>query len=247
MRFAFLVLLLISNRSEAAELRVLAIGATAPTLQRVIPEFERASGHRVVASFGPPGPMIEKIASGEVIDAIFISGPRYDDLVKSRAIDAGLVVARFGVGIGIPKGAAKPDVSTAEALKNTLLSAKALGGLGFDNGSVGTETLIGFHKLGIADQLVPKYRVYPNGMSVVQALVRHEIDFGFSVFADMAASKEIDYAGPYPPGIQTYVPIYATVRIGTPNEAAVKSLIELVRSKATAEFLKENWLLPASD
>jgi hypothetical protein len=50
--------------------------------------------------------MIEKIASGENIDAVFISGPRYDDLVKSRAIDAGVVIARFGVGIGIPKGGA---------------------------------------------------------------------------------------------------------------------------------------------
>jgi ABC-type molybdate transport system substrate-binding protein len=138
-------------------------------------------------------------------------------------------------------------VSTAEALKSALLSAKVLGGLGFDNGSVGTETLIGFRKLGIADQLVPKYRVYPTGVSVVQALVRREIDFGFGVFAVMAASKEIDYAGPYPQGIQTYVPIYAAVRVGTTNEAAVKSFIELVRSKATAEFLKDNWLLPASD
>jgi hypothetical protein len=61
----------------------------------------------------------------------------------------------------------------------------------------------------------------------------------------MAAAKAIDYAGPYPPAIQTYAPIHATMRIGTKNEAAVRGFLDLVRSKATPGFLKENYLFPA--
>lgn len=153
--------------------------------------------------------------------------------------------AQLGVGIGIPKGSAKPDVSTADALKRTLLAARSIGGLASNNGSIGTETYIGFRKLGIADQMTPKYQIYPNGISVVRALVKGEIELGFSVVADMAAAKAIDYAGPYPPAIQTYAPIHATMRIGTKNEAAVRGFLDLVRSKATPGFLKENYLFPA--
>jgi molybdate transport system substrate-binding protein len=234
-----------ATQSHAAEIKVLAVGATAPALKRIIPEYEKATGNKVVVWFGPPAPFVEKISKGETVDAVFISGPRYDDLVKSGAIDAGTIFAQLGVGIGIPKGSAKPDVSTADALRRTLLAAKSIGGLASNNGSIGTETYIGFRKLGIADQMTPKYRIYPNGISVVRALVKGEIELGFSVVADMAAAKEIDYAGPYPPAIQTYAPIHATMRIGTKNEAAVGGFLDLVRSKATPGFLEENYLFPA--
>ncbi|HEY6619204.1 MAG TPA: substrate-binding domain-containing protein [Steroidobacteraceae bacterium] len=234
-----------ASQSHAAEIKVFAVGATAPALKRIIPEYEKATGNKVVVWFGPPAPFVGKISKGETVDAVFISGPRYDDLVKSGAIDAGTIFAQLGVGIGIPKGSAKPDVSTADALKRTLLTARSIGGLASNNGSIGTETYIGFRKLGIADQMTPKYRIYPNGISVVRALVKGEIELGFSVVADMAAAKGIDYAGPYPPAIQTYAPIHATMRIGTKNEAAVRGFLDLVRSKATPGFLKENYLFPA--
>lgn len=243
----FSLICLNANQSRAGEIKVLAVGATAPALKRIIPEYEKATGNNVVAWFGPPAPIVEKISKGENVDAVFISGPRYDDLVKSGAIDIGTIFAQLGVGIGIPKGPAKPDVSTADALKRTLLAAKSIGGLAPNNGSIGTETYIGFRKLGIADQMSPKYRIYPNGISVVRALAKGEIELGFSVVADMAAAKEIDYAGPYPPGVQTYAPIHATIRIGTANDAATRAFLDLVRSKATPEFLKENWLFPAKD
>lgn len=135
--------------SYAAEIRVLAVGATAPTLKRIIPEFEKATGNKVVVWFGPPTPIVDKISKGATVDVVFISGPRYDDLVKSGAIDAGTTIARLGVGIGIPKGSPKPDVSNADALKGRLFAAKSIGGLAPNNGSIGTETFIGFRKLGI--------------------------------------------------------------------------------------------------
>ena len=205
---AILVLIGVSffaKNVAAADLRVLAVGATAPTLKRVIPDFEKATNNKVIAWFGPPAPIVDMIAKGDTVDAVFISGPRYDDLVKGGAIETGFVIAKLGVGVGIPKGSQKPDINTPDALKSTLLAAKSIGGLASNNGSIGTETFIGFRKLGIEEQMVPKYHIYPNGISVVQALVKGEIEMGFSVVADMAATNEIDYAGPYPPGIQTYV------------------------------------------
>jgi len=234
-------------QSFAAEIKILAIGATAPALKQIIPEFEKASGEKVTAWFGPPGQIVDKITSGETVDLVFVDGPRYDDLVKSGAIDTGIVIARLAVGIGIPKGSIKPDVSTADALKRTLLAAKSVGGLPSNNGSIGTAVFAGFRKLGIEDQIVPKYHIYPNGISVVQALTKGEIELGFSVIADMAAAPDIDYAGPYPPGIQSYRPIHATMRIGSSNEGAVKSFLDLVRNSATPDFLRKNWLFPAED
>ena len=233
-----------ATQSSAAEIKVLAVGATAPALKRIIPEYEKATGNKVAVWFGPPAPFVDKLSKGEIVDAVFISGPRYDDLVKSGAIDAGSIFAQLGVGIGIPKGPTKPDVTTADALKRTLLAAKSIGGLAPNNGSIGTETYIGFRKLGIADQMTAKYHIYPNGISVVRALTKGEIELGFSVVADMAAAKEIDYDGSVSARDTTYAPIHATMRIGTANEPAVRGFLDLVRSKATPEFLKENYPLP---
>ena len=101
---------LFAKNLAAAEIRVLAVGATAPTLKRVIPEFENATDNKVIAWFGPPAPIVDQISKGDTVDAVFISGPRYDDLVKSGAIEAGTIIAKLGVGVGIPKGSPKPDM-----------------------------------------------------------------------------------------------------------------------------------------
>jgi Bacterial extracellular solute-binding protein len=129
---AILVLIggsLFAKNLAAAELRVLAVGATAPTLKRVIPEFEKATDNKVIVWFGPPAPIVDMIAKGDTVDAVFISGPRYDDLVKNKTIEAGTIIAKLGVGVGVPKGSPRPDITTADSLNRTLVTAKSIGGL----------------------------------------------------------------------------------------------------------------------
>src|SRR5262249_46682324 len=126
--FVFIALCLNALTTEATELRVLAFGAAAPALHRIIPEFERRTGDRVSVWFGPPTPMHAKIKGGEAVDVLFISTRFYDDLLKQGMVEPGfVVVGRFGVGIGIRKGVPKPNLSTTDALKATLLTVKSLG------------------------------------------------------------------------------------------------------------------------
>lgn len=245
--FVLLWAVLIVRPCLSADIKVLAIGATTPTLRSLIPEFERTTGHKVSIWFGPPAPLVQKLAAGEPTDVVLIGSPRYDDLVKAKTIDEGFVLAKFGVGVGYQKGAPKPQIDTPEVLKTTLLAAKSLVGLPFDNGSIGTETMIGFRKLGIADQMIPKYKFVLNGASVVQAIAKGEAELGFSVFADLAGSSEISYAGPYPAEVQTYVDVHASSRIGGPSEAAGREFLQFVRKNATPELLKASWLLPGGN
>jgi len=227
-----------------AELRVLAIGAMAPMLRQLMPEFESSSGNSISAWFGPPAALRDKLMSGEHADIVFTTNPTWDELTKERKIQDGVAVAKAGVGVGIWKGTAKPDLRTADGLKKTLLGAKSIGGGRFDAGSIGTQTLLGFQKLGIVDQVLPKYRFFSSGAALVQALVKHEIEIGLSVVADVAASNEIDYAGPFPPEIQEYILIRAAVTVASTNADAAKAFISFVHRPDRAGTLRAYWLEP---
>jgi len=233
-----------TESAQSAELKVLALGAMAPTLRQLLPEFERSSGLATSAWFGPPAVIREKLITGEYADVVFTAAPSWDELLQARKIQNGLDIAKSGVGVGVRKGAMKPDLRTGEGLKAALLRARSIGGGRFDNGSVGTQTLLGFQKLGIVDQILPKYRFYLTGAALIQALADREIEMGLSVIADMAASKDIDYAGPFPPGIQEYILIRAAVTIGSFNPNGAQTLIEFVRRPARAEFFRAYWLEP---
>jgi molybdate transport system substrate-binding protein len=234
-----------TSQVAAVELKVLSVGAMAPTLRQFMPEFERSSGHFISAWFGPPAAIRDKIIGGEYADIVFTSSPTWDELIQRRMIQDGVVVARAGVGLGIRKGATKPDIRTADRLKKALLDAKSIGGGRFDNGSIGTQTLLGFQKLGIAEQILPKYRVFSGGDALVQALVKDEIEIGLSVVADMAASNGIDYAGPFPPGIQEYIMIRAATTVGSTNVNAAGAFIGFASRPDRSQLLKTHWLEPA--
>jgi molybdate transport system substrate-binding protein len=84
--------------AKTAELKVLAIGAMAPTLRQLMPEFERSSGHLISAWFGPPAAIRDKLISGEYADIVFSIPPTLDELAQQGKIQEGVVIAKAGVG-----------------------------------------------------------------------------------------------------------------------------------------------------
>src|ERR1700675_29787 len=122
-------IVLLHGAADAAEIKVLSTQATEQAYRELVPRFEKESGHKVTTIFTGTLDLQKRIAAGETYDLIIMAGPAIDHFGRSGAIVAGsrVDIAESGVGVGVRAGAPKPDISTTEAFKKTLLAAKSIG------------------------------------------------------------------------------------------------------------------------
>src|SRR6516162_1420200 len=114
--------------ASGAELKVLSAGAMRAALQELAPAFEAASGSKLKIEYSTAGDIEKKVAAGDEIDVAILTKPRVDKLVSEARIVGGSTqtLARAQIGLAVQKGAAKPDISSVEALKKALLNAKSI-------------------------------------------------------------------------------------------------------------------------
>src|SRR5262245_26455670 len=125
---AFLFTVGWSQSAYAAEIRVLCSNGLKAVMEDLAPQFERASGNKVVMTFGLAAEFKQQIEKGESFDLAVLTPPLIDDLIKQGKMtaDSRAVIARTGLGLMIRAGAHKPDVSNTEAFKRSLLGAKSI-------------------------------------------------------------------------------------------------------------------------
>src|SRR5436190_13604429 len=133
----------------AAEIKVLSTQATEEAYKELVPEFEKTSGHKVTTVFTGTLDVQKRVAAGEKYDLLIMAGPAIDDYVKSGTVVAGSRVdlAKSGVAAAVPKGGQKFDISTVDALKKTLQTAKSIG---YSTGPSGVYMMGLFQKLGVS-------------------------------------------------------------------------------------------------
>lgn len=149
--------LLLPMMASAAEINVLAVGATKEAYVELVPEFEKSSGHKVVTTWTGSANIKKQIAAGEVYDLVIVGGPEIDAFIQQGKMVPGSRVdlMKSGVGVGVRAGAPKPDISSSEALKKTVLAAKSIG---YSTGPSGVHVVALFERMGIADQVKPKLK-----------------------------------------------------------------------------------------
>src|SRR6202051_4881112 len=146
--FVALSALLPPGLAGAVEIKVLSTQAPEQAYRELVPKFEKASGHKVTTIFTGTLDVQKRIAAGEAYDLILMAGPAIDDFIKSGAIVPGSRVDIASSG-GVRAGAPKPDISSTEAVKKTLLAAKSIG---YSTGPSGVYLTGLFQRLGVADQ-----------------------------------------------------------------------------------------------
>src|SRR6266446_5209384 len=153
---AAIAAMLATTSVSAAEIKVLASNGVKEALNELAPAFQRASGNKLVITFGLAAALKRQIEAGEAFDLAILPAAGLDDLAKQGKVDAGAraAIARSGVGIGIRKGAPRPDIGTAEALKRTLLSAKSI--TWAKEGASGVYFAGMLERMGIAERMKPK-------------------------------------------------------------------------------------------
>src|SRR5213596_4259118 len=157
--------LLFSGMADAVEINVLSTQATQEAYLELVAQFEKATGHKVATVFTGTVNVQKRLADGEAYDLIIMAGPAIDEQIKLGKALAGSRVdfAKSGTGVAVRKGAAKPDIGSAGALKKTLLAAKSIG---YSTGPSGIYMLSVFEKLGIAGEVKGKLKQTPSGVFV---------------------------------------------------------------------------------
>src|SRR5262249_40938608 len=145
-------LILSAGLAQSAEVKLFASGALKEAYLDLLPDFEKASGHKVTTAWSSSTDIQKRVAAGEAADLVILGKSGTDALVAQGKLVANTatVFARSAIYVAVRAGAPRPDISSADALKKAVLAAKSVG---YSEGASGTYLVTMFQKLGIYDQV----------------------------------------------------------------------------------------------
>ena len=224
---------------DAAEIKVFTARAIWTVLEKVGPEFERTTGHKlnVINGYGPV--FLKQIDAGEPFD-VFVSIPAtMDRLFKEGKLiaDSRTNVVRSGTGVEVSAGAPKPDISTVEAFKRALLNAKSIAYLRVG----GVPQLV--ERLGIAEAIKSKV-IIPDTDIVSELVAMGEIELGIAVITQILTTPGVELIGPLPPEIQYYIQFVAGVSANSKAPEAARALIKYLLGPTAVPVIRSQGMEP---
>jgi molybdate transport system substrate-binding protein len=228
--------------TQAAELQVLAGGGIAEPVKVLAAQFEQASGHKLTIRFGTTPELIKMAAAGPFDLGVVPQDVFQDAPTRSRFDPApAQTIARVGIGMAVRAGAPKPDIGTPEALKQTLLKARAIASI---PASATGYLLAGiYEQLGIAEEMKAKTRAQPGPAQIAEAVASGEAELAVFL-TNVLADPRLDLVGPFPREIQREVVYMAGVGGGSRQADAAKEFIAFLRSPTGATVIKSKAMNP---
>ncbi len=221
--------------AQSADIRLLSAGAIKPVMDVLGPQFERATGHRIVAKYGTGPEVLKWIESGEAFDVAIANPPSIDSLIKSGklASSSRAPIGRIGLGVGVRAGAQKPNVSSGEDFKQTLLNSNSVAYIGA--GASGPVFLAMLEKLGIANEM--KNKLKPAGIPQnIAAVANGEVDILVMPIPLILAGSGVEVAGAVPAEYQDYIVLIAGLAPAAGNGAGESLVKHLLSSQADVVF-----------
>ena len=233
---------------SAAEIHVMISGGLSAAYQALVPEFERATGHKVVTSRGPSmGTTVNaipvRLERGEPADVLIMVGYALKDLADKGKVmpNSSVDLAKSPIGIAVKAGAPKPDISSADAVKRALLAAKTIAYSDSASGVyVSTEM---FQKLGIAEQMKDKARKIP-ATPVAEIVAHGDAEIGFQQISELKPVAGVEIVGPLPDELQRITIFSAGIATVSKEPEAGKALIKFLGSPAAREAIVTSGLDP---
>src|SRR5712675_2086915 len=245
---AILSVFLLTVTASAAEVRVMISGGLTAAYKALVPEFERATGHKVLTAYGPSmgtttNAIPVRLERGEPADVLIMVGYALDDLAdKGKVVaDSRVDLVKSPIGIAVKSGAPKPDISSADAVKRALLAAKSIAYSDSASGVyVSTEM---FPRLGIADAMKDKARKIP-AEPVARVVARGDAEIGFQQISELLPVPGIDIVGQLPPELQKITVFSAGIAAVSKEPEAGKALIKFLASPAAAPAIVKSGMEP---
>jgi len=204
------------------------------------PRFEQARGHRLDTEWAGIAAIRKRIGDGEVFDLVVGSEASIDELVGKKRLSGKKNLARAETGVGVRKGARKPDLASVDALKRELRAAKKVG---YSTGPSGVYLAQLFKRWGMEAELAPKLLLAPSGVMVGTFIASGEVEFGFQQKSELLQVPGVEYVGPLPKEIGLITHFTAGVPTSRPDNATVNDWLTFFKSDHSV--LKKHGLVPA--
>jgi molybdate transport system substrate-binding protein len=236
--------------ASAAEIKILSAVALEPAIVAIEPEFEKSSGLKATFVYGTVGAVAGRLQNGEDADVVIVSGPKLDELQKQGKVVAGsrINIAKIGVGVLVGKGAAKPDISSFDALKRSLLAAKSIAYTDpARGGASGIYTARLLERLEIAAEMKPKTKLAAGGGPLLGMIAKGDAEIGFLQISEILSAPSVDLVGPLPAEIQNYTLFAAGIVASSKQADAGKALVAFFSSPEVAGIMKARGFEPVSN
>ena len=238
----------VGTHVEAAEIKVISTGGARAAMTSIVPEFERKSGHKVGIDFGTPGNMRDRLLQGEAADVAVAIAAILPDLEKAGRIAAGTRTefAASYVGVVVPAGAPKLDVSTPDGLKRAILAAKTVA---LSDPKAGTQlgaTFIGAaDRLGFGADLRSRTKlILGPGSDVAAAVARGEADLGITLISEILPVSGAALGGELPSDIMPATVIHAFLVSGAKDAETAKVFLDFLRSPDVSRIIDAKGMKP---
>ena len=213
-------------------------------LRELAAQFESASGHKLVFRFGTTPELIKLVTTGGPFDLGVVPREVFKDASAQVQFASGPTtdIARVGLGVAVRSGATKPDISTSEALKQTLLKAQSIATI--PASAAGAQVLRVFESLGISEAMKTKTKIQPGPAQIVEVVAQGEAELGVFLI-NVLTAPGLDVVGPFPAELQQEIVFTAAVAANTKEAEAAKAFITYLTTPAAAAVLKTKGMNPA--
>ena len=230
--------------AAAAELKILTPRSMWTVLNEIGPQFEANSGYKLKVVTDIAATLADRVVQGEPFD-IFIGPPaQMNRAMQSNKVlaETRTAIAHSGIGVEVKTGAPKPDISSLEAFKSTLLNAKSIGYL-MQEGTSGAYLHRLFERLGILDAIKAKV-VRPETDIVSELVAKGEIELGLVVITQIMTTPGVELVGPIPDEVQSYVRWSGAVSANSAASQVAKDLLRFLTDEGAISVLKAQGMEP---
>ncbi|MBY4829339.1 substrate-binding domain-containing protein [Burkholderia dolosa] len=231
---------------QAAELHVMSSGGFTAAYKVLGPRFAAQTGNTLDTALGPsmgksPEAIPNRLARGEPADAVIMVGYALDELIKQGKVIPGsrVELADSRIGMVVREGAAKPDIGTAEGLRQTLLHAKSIAYSDSASGVYIEREL--FKKLGIDEQVKPKAKMIPR-IPVASVVANGDYEIGFQQVSELLPVPGVTFVGKIPESLQSVTRFAAGIPVGAQHPEQAKALLDYLASPGVQADVKATGL-----
>ena len=228
-----------SALASAVEIRIFSSNALTDVLAELIPEYERSSGNKVVATIEPTSAIVNRIRNGETADVVVLIRQSVQELQRAGRIVPGSEVdlARTSLGLAVKAGTPKPDIGSIEGLRATVLRANSIALS--EVGASGMHFRQVLDRLGLAEAVRPKLKLLPGAARTAELVARGEVDLAVQMMSELQGVPGAEIVGPLPGDLHYQIVLAAGLDAKAREPAAGADLIRFLSGSEAAAVLRK--------
>jgi molybdate transport system substrate-binding protein len=243
---AGLLAALTCSTSAQTEITMLSPNPIQETINKLVANYQAKTGTHVNVIYGTGVSTRKTVAEGKAPDVALLFAPFPEALKTGNIVkNSATVVARVRLALAVKKGAPRPDISSADAVKKTLLNAKSIISVDPEQGSVGGAVLLALDKMKLTDQLKPKIKWVATGGIVQDSVAKGESEIALGPYLSDMRNPGLDVVGALPPAAAPPIDITGFIGTGAKDPKAARALLDYLKSSEAAPVYQEAKIFPA--